>query len=84
MYRTGCLLIQGSLTCFLALYSCAPACYQPGMKTAFLTALFCVTSLTGFAATPSAEQVLSDAKATAASENKAIFCSLQCLLVPVV
>ena len=43
------------------------------MKTSLLTLLFCVAALTGFAATPTADQVLTEAKARAAKENKTIF-----------
>ena len=43
------------------------------MKTRLLSVLLCVSTLAVLAAPPSAEQVLSDAKAKAAKENKTVF-----------
>jgi thiol-disulfide isomerase/thioredoxin len=43
------------------------------MRPGFLSALFCITTLTALAAPPTADQVLAEAKAQAAKENKTIF-----------
>jgi len=43
------------------------------MKTSFISAVLCAFTVTALAAPPSADQVLTDAKAQAAKENKAIF-----------
>src|SRR5688500_10670694 len=48
-------------------------CYRAEMKTCFLSCLTALIVVTALAAPPSANQVLSDAKAKAASEDKAIF-----------
>jgi thiol-disulfide isomerase/thioredoxin len=43
------------------------------MKTSLLAFLFCLSTLLALAAPPTADHVLSEAKAKAAAENKAIF-----------